>query len=305
MSIEVFFGGLMLICLKGQQDCPVGNLGNTAWVVKADGATNPCGWPSQEKTEKLVLQFPTAKFFEASGSLKAKCNPAGMPNGIITECILPYQNAYPDLCLIPDSPATTQQLDSSLEQMPRLAEIDRRFIKLNATWLENTDWVPARIHFPLGVIGAGPKWPDPKTPTQWSRSDGSKDGTLPRALSDKLSTTYQGATELKITTCNGSTLIKLNLKPLVTAGEITLLNRAAADISPDVVDDKYDNLAYLLWYYRLGEWDTNDGKCPYYDENNRDAVLLRCTRVNHTYCSRTVGGAADTTHWPPMLGNSY
>ncbi len=53
-GIDVFFTGLMLICLYDQQNCPKGQderyYPNTAWVVKADGPRRVCGWHSREET---------------------------------------------------------------------------------------------------------------------------------------------------------------------------------------------------------------------------------------------------------------
>ena len=54
VAIDVFFTGLMLICLDGQPNCPKGpyakDYPNTAWVVQADGISEPCGWSSKLKT---------------------------------------------------------------------------------------------------------------------------------------------------------------------------------------------------------------------------------------------------------------
>jgi hypothetical protein len=308
MVIDVFFSGLMLICLSGQRDCPVGTLGNTAWVVYADGSSKPCGWDKPEKTT-LQLIFPTDQFFyKASPSLKCDdSDPA------VTKCEL-ASNPNPDLCIIPNSPVTVQTLDSSLQQVPRLAEIDRRFIALNTDekHLNNKNWVPTHIHFPPGVISAGPKWwHNNAIPTQWSRSDGSRDGSLPRALSDRLKVTYQGASELTVTRCDDrDPVIKLKLKPFATRGEVTFGNNAAEP--PNFYSsDKYDYLPYLLWYYRLGTWDSSDRECPVFSYYNDDyAVVLRCVRLKKKdaldktdACARYE--AAENVHWPPMLGGSY
>src|SRR4051794_38858821 len=173
-SIDIFFTGLMLICLDGQQNCPVGSFAkNTAWVVKADGTSKPCGWDSREVTE-LELEFSSGEFDYTPSNF---CN---NKNGFTIRCILPEG----DLCI--DLPAfPNNQLENSLQRLPRLDDVDRRFKELRVDRLNNAYYVPARIHFPPGLIGAGPKWPSDAEPTLWFRSDGSEGGALPRELSDR------------------------------------------------------------------------------------------------------------------------
>ncbi len=302
MAIDVFLGGLMLICLNGQKDCPVGKLGNTAWVVKAGPQADKAKICERESTEvtHLILRFSADQFFKESGPLEDKCK----TDKGITECKLYLTGAtgedhdFENICVIPNAQDSTQELDSSIQQVPRLAEIDRRFILLSTDYLKNTKWVPTQIHFPLGVIGAGPKWwKDNTIPTPWSRSDGSKDGTLPRALSDKLKVTYQGATSLKVMTCDGKPLIEITLKTFTASGDVYVLNYAD-NLTPARNNSyHYEDLDYLVWYYRLGIWDTYTQKCPL------DAIVLSCYWVNSTYCAKN--NAADSTHWPPVMGSAY
>jgi hypothetical protein len=298
MVIEVMFSGLMIICLSGQQDCPTGSLGNTAWVVQADGTSNPCYRPSNEVTQ-LEVRFPTAQFFKPSGSWS---NCKDDKDSKYTQCNIYSDADYPDLCVVPKPPPTVQQLDDSLRQMPRLAEIDRRFKTLNVSSLYTLSWVPIRIQFPPGEIGAGPTWPPSYPPIEWLRSDSTKGGSLPRALSDRLKVTYQGASELAVTNCDGKSLIVLRPRPSATNPEVTFRNRAKDDVYP-YSHDGYDDLTFLAWYYRLGSWDTTYGTCP--DFRTENPVVLRCKRTDDTYCARPPGGPGDTTHWPPMMGQSF
>jgi len=81
----------------------------------------------------------------------------------------------------------------------------------------------------------------------------------------------------------------------VDKAEVVFHNRADKpdNLRADVVNGR-DNLAYLLWYYELGAWNTSDRRCPL------DAVLLSCVRGksgcacdDHDTCQR------DHTIWPP------
>src|ERR1700730_6495469 len=70
-GIDVYFTGLMLICIAGQPECPKEN---TAWVVKADGTNSlPCGWKS-DTTTTLQLRFKRDDFCPKEADL-ATCVP--------------------------------------------------------------------------------------------------------------------------------------------------------------------------------------------------------------------------------------
>lgn len=300
-AIDVFFTGLILICLEGQPNCPVGTSGNTAWVVKADGKSRPCKWNSAEETE-LELRFPKTHFVQLpSGSITCVKDP---DDDTLMRCPL----TAADICVLPKpSPFGRHQLlDSSLQWVPRIDEVDTRFKSLNVKHLNNPAYVPTRIHFPYGIVGAGEKWP-PGAPSGiyrlWSRSDGSDGGALPRELSDRLRVTYDRADELELTDCSGHPLLVLIRNPHEKNAEVVFRNRATTSITPDVVSG-YDNLAYLLWYYRLGLWATESGDCPDYPADGRkDAILLRCFREHNAPCYHYGDSPkADLVDWPTMMG---
>ena len=294
MAIDVFFTGLMLICLDGQPNCPAGKPGsNRAWVVNADGKSEHCGLVSSETT-KLDLRFPTAEFFQSpSGVTSLECKEDPVDKSM-TRCNLPPGK----ICTVPHSPSQTQVLDKTLDLIPRLAEVDRRFMGLDETRLSDPRYVSGHIDFPQGVIGAGAPWPKNGKPTQWYRSNDQAD-TLPRPLSDRLKAAYTEATGLEVTNCeNKLPLLTLTLKPHVTKAEIEFRNLAVDTSRADVVSN-HDSLAYLLWYDELGKWNTLHNVCP------RDAVQLSCIRQSPTdgcACDDHDTCARDHTFWPPMLG---
>jgi len=293
MAIDVFFTGLMLICLEGQPSCPVNYRPNTAWVVQADwNKSTPCGWQHSKEVTTLELRFLTDQF-NFIQSRPANCHKDDL-DSTMTQCDLPTRKIT-DVCVDPIG-SKAQQLDPSLQLVPRLDEVDGRFKALDMELLKNLDFVPTQIHFSKGKIGAGPKWMRNNMATLWYRSDGDAGGALPRELSDRLRVTYGDTRSLNINDCEGAPLITLTAK----SGNAMVVFRNRADvIVPDVVNG-YDNLAYLLWYYRLGLWATDSKRCPEYTDNNKDAVLLRCARVGDHPCS-SFDFARDTVHWPPML----
>jgi hypothetical protein len=295
MAIDVFFTGLMLICLDGQPNCPVKgyqDYPNTAWVVIADGQGKPCGWNSNEIT-RLELRFLSLDF-QYTESNTSYCKE--QDNGFV-RCLLPDG----DLCVTPPAPALNQTIELSLRWVPRLDQVDRRFKGLRADRLSNPGYVPARINFAKGIIGSGPKWPLDVNPVRWYRSDGSVGGPLPRELSDRLKVTYAGDT-LEIAPCDTQNPL-IVLKANSSNAAVEFRNRAE-NPTPDYVAE-YDDLAYLLWYYRLASWDTTFGTCPNYSFVDRDAVLLRCVRDSQYGCSSYPPLASDTRYWPAMLGNDF
>jgi len=131
------------------------------------------------------------------------------------------------------------------------------------------------------------------------------DEALPRALSDQLVVTYIKATRLTVTNCEDTTpLIELVLGDKIEHGEVFFRNAAKYSPVPHYeVEEEggYDSLAYLLWYYRLWEWDTDTGKCPDYAKAKKGPVLLRCPSKKDPGCAYN-GYPADTRFWPPILG---
>lgn len=300
IGVEVFLSGLMLICLDGQTNCPVGTYApNTAWVVKADGKSEPCGWKSTTETI-LELSFKTGDFYPPLGKWVSD-NICKVGNNE-TVCS-PLSDG--DLCIY-TSPATQEQRqEASLRWLPRLDEVDRRFKALRPERIKDSGYVPARIHFPTGVVGAGPKWPDVATPNprRWFRSDMSASGALPRELSDRVRVVYDSARKIEVKSCGDASLL-ISLMPKVNRAKLVFQNRA--DKLDDYEGDYFNDLTYLLWYYRLGAWDTRYGFCPEFSVDKKDAVLLRCYQndVGYPYCS-AYGTAASTRFWPPMLGPGF
>jgi hypothetical protein len=315
MDINVVFGGLMLICLNGQQDCPLDRTPsstardvrvhdyptNTAWVVRAHDFHDDalvCGRDPKEETT-LQLWYTTNQFKrdqpkEAREKPKVKCYDELGDKKELTECDIPY--SLPDICVSVDS-VTAYAPGSRLGHMARLAEIDRRFIKLKQDdkHLFKLEYVPTRIQFPSGVVDAGDTWYN-NDDTPWSRSDDRRDGTLPRALSDKLTVKYKEASVLRVTDCYDNYNPLLALSALRDDSKVSVLNYAKK-VKADQVNNQYDDLKYLYWYYRLGMWDTWNRECP------TDAAVLRCVRINNEDCAHR--DKADSIHWPPLLGGSY
>jgi hypothetical protein len=292
MAIEVFFSGLMLICLDGQLHCPVGESGgNRAWVVNADGQSKPCGWNSPEVT-KLDLQFPTDKFDESASTGLCKQD----ADKTMTVCELPARR----ICVVPSPRSMKQVLEKSLNLIPRLDEVDPRFEALDMKRLQDPHYVSAQIDFPDGVIGSGIPWPKNGKQILWYRSNGQEGAGLPRPLSDRVKVTYEEASELEITNCeNNQPLVKLRSR--ATKAEVMFRNHVDGNLIPDIMNG-HDNLAYLLWYYELASWKTENHRCPQYSQHKRDAVLLSCARVKDSYCAcKDSVCARDESEWPPDL----
>lgn len=287
-GIDVFFTGLMLICLDGQSDCPAKSDWNTAWIVKAGGPSNTCGWHSREET-RLEIQF---SLNEVVPSSVAGCTENKDRNEM--HCPLPAG----DINIFLEKPLV-QKLETSVQRLPRLAEIDRRFKAPDKNLLTNENYVPGRINFPRGKIGAGDYWPTEGKPTPWYRSD-DVDKNYPLKLSDRLKATYEKVMQLTLKNDKGDSLLVLKRKPDINAN-VFFRNVSKCDPNPDYAAG-YDYLPYLLWYYRLGSW--KDGKCPDYTRDKKEAVLLRCVAEKDSGCAYDASAARDTTFWPPTLGSS-
>ena len=297
-GIDVFFTGLMLICLDGQPNCPARTGWNTAWVVKADGPRRVCGVDSLVETE-LELRFNGADFtYHASGEVECKPEVEGSST---IRC-----NNFTEgrICLETDSLRENQFPDRGLEQLPRLDELDRRFKFVLRERLRGP-YVPSSIDFPKGLISAGAKWPSDIRPRLWYRSDRDAGGALPRELSDRLRVTYPEATTITLTTCGPEEPAPLlYLTRRVPNAQVTFRNRG----NPLPFDSRggFDNLTYLLWYYLLGSWATGSGNCPEYaPERPNTAIVLSCVRERDrerdANCACYDACDADTTFWPPVV----
>lgn len=294
MAIDVLFTGLMLICLDGHADtCPVRPYEkNTTWVVKADGASEVCGRHSKEETN-LELQLDKGNFKVeedpsryCDGTDPIKCK---LPAGEI--CVTLYDARGSIL-----EPAARPY--GNFSSLLRMGAVDRRLESLNQASLYNADYVPTRISFPNGdMIDSGTTW-KPDESVQWHRTDESGGGSLPHDLADRLKVGYKSATWMKITDCAGHLLVRLTaLKPQATA---TFRNSTVQDPTPDYAkSNTFEDLAYLLWYYRLGTWSTASGRCPDYNETKKNPVQLRCEKPA---CSYYPPGQSDHRFWPVMLG---
>jgi hypothetical protein len=300
-AIEVFFTGLMLICLDGQRDCPVKGPGlNTAWVVQATPGARPCGRTSVESTT-LKLRFQRTDFdaeLQPSGS--ASCRDDEENPGF-TVCVLPQG----EICLdVPGAEKLARQRrEPSFRSLLDLAEIDSRFQGLRPHLQAEKSYLPSRIHFSLGSIGSGDLWPHEEgwQPVRWARSDGDRSGALPRALSDRMRVTYEGAREIRIHRCG--TAASLSLVPREGGAQnpsVTFANETEVLRFEERGD--FNVLSFLAWYYPLGKWATGDGRCPS-AKGEEKAVLLRCRRPeNLEYCAcYGPNAAADTTFWPPVV----
>jgi len=291
-GIDIFLTGLMLLCLDGQPNCPAGE--NLAWVVRADGTSMPCGRISPEKTRLEVTYLPKEEFDIDEAQIICERESVGDR----FRCVLPEG----EICVIPSSGvlASNQLLGEVLHGLPRLDEIDRRFKTVQVDRLSNPFYVSGRIHYPRGVVDVGAKWPGP---TRWFRSDGGAGGGLPRELSDRLKVTYQMANQMEkfltVTDCGARKLIVFKRNPEAEKAEIILRNAAVVPPEAEHID-QYDDLAYLIWYYRLGSWDTPFGSCPDYTAARKDAILLRCVRDSALGCAQRPL-QSDTRFWPPTF----
>ena len=307
-GIDVFFTGLMLICFDGQLSCPKGPYAeqhtdkypNTAWVVRADGKSTPCGRTSPEET-RLELTYSPEELNRTDGQVKCEREKVG--DRMV--CVLADDPLEREICVIPSSGtlARNKLLDEGFRGLPHLDEIDRRFKVLRMEKLKSP-YVPTRIYFPDGVVNTGPKWPgaDRNQTTPWYRSNGNAGGDLPRDLSDRLSVTYQAETSLSlvVTICGtNQSLIVLEPKLEAKTASVVFRNAAKKPPNPDLVG-QFDDLDYLLWYYPLGSWDTPfSGTCP--DFPSRDAVLLRCIRDSDKGCAYRPSLQSDSIFWPTVV----
>lgn len=307
-GIDVFLTGLMLICIQDQPNCPQGSYTdkypdryqNTAWAVKANEENGPekkvCGWYRGERT-RFEVKFKKDDFDEPVLGGNVTCLDG--KNGYKL-CGL---GSYRDVCLIPDPPSDKKV--SSLDNLPRLDEIDRRLVAPREAL---RDYISNTIHFPTGTITSGPIWPTnqdgtPGKATRWYRSDGIGDAALPRQLSDRLKVAYSKAASITVTNCVGITLIKLT--PKLDNAAVLVQNVATYPPVPDYKTEDgigYDHLTYLAWYYLLGEWDTENGDCPEYERTKKNPVLLGCVSKKGVSCSFNPSADTDSRFWPPMLG---
>jgi hypothetical protein len=289
MGIDLFFAGLMLICLEGQQYCPTDRGPNTAWVVKVPNKPNLdiCKYTTNYYST-LEVRFSPEEFSLSYDGSHIKC---GTDTCEFGEGYEPKR-----LCVNLDQ---NQQISvdlASLQRLVQIGEIDRRFVKLRGARLDDATYVQTRIFFPTGRISAGPIWHASDRPA-WSRSNDDSTGSLPRMLSDRLQVEYVGAAQVTIRACDeAQPLITLTRKQNFGFAEVEIRNRANA-LSPDIVDG-YDKLPYLLPYYRLGIWE-DGAECPEYPGS---AVVLRCKRISGQRCAQYAKGDRDTTFWPVTRG---
>lgn len=298
MDIHVFFAGLMLICLQGQANCPQEDGKNTAWVVKADGVSKPCGWDRKEKTtlevEYRTEAFTAEEFIDNDRLCRREDGK--------TICKL---DEVKDLCLVPQR-TNQQDVSRKVRQIPHIDVISKPpgdgtsgsyFKEWNAVQLNDRRLVPNRISFDDGRIKRLFIWPKKGVRPNWSRSKGGRSG-LPRNLSDRLKAIYHADT-IDLDDC-GKGDFKLKLRPEVRDAKITFRNRAD-QVEFDQPIAGFDELTYLLWYYRLGSWNTHSGECPTYSHHTKDAVLLRCKReFPNEKCAYDI--QSTSVFWPVMMG---
>src|SRR5207253_3274862 len=151
-----------------------------------------------------------------------------------------------------------------LGNLLRINEIDRRLFAPASGLLRNPEYASS-ITFPKGEFFAGALWPSDAKPTTWRRSDGSTDSVFPGKLSDRLGVLYASAKKLYLTDCENQAkpVDLIMLEPQKDKAEVILQNVAKYLPTPDyevVAEGGYDVLTYLVWYYRLGEWDTYSGE---------------------------------------------
>lgn len=299
-GIDVFFTGLMLICLDGSDCAREGHFPNTAWVVKADGPRKICGWEDQTSTT-LELRFKETDF-KLTVDVDSVC---GDPENDVYSCPLTRET----ICVVPRPAPEEQRLEHSLQWLPQLDEVDQRFKAVLPERLEDKYYVSTRIHFPTGVVGAGERWPprgaEAGFPRLWFRSDSSAGGALPRELSDRVQVTFERAEWLELSACDGKPWIVLRAvarKEERRAAPVFIRNFADVVYRDEV--SGYDNLAYLLWYYRLGSWLTSRGSCPEYSKDKRDAIVLRCRREDAP-CACYKNCDRDSSFWPPVLAPGF
>jgi hypothetical protein len=288
MTIDVYFTGLMLICFTGQPDCPVTMTDwNTAWVLKIDGQRQICG-PSNYVTQELEVRFSKLEFDYTELPKKTYCD----DKEVIVKCRFPDE----EIVIKPNMGELAQNLFvDGLRHLPRLEEVDRRFRAVRKEILEDSYYVPARIHFPKGVLSTGAKWSTGR-PRLWYRSDRDPGGALPRELSDRLKVTYAEATTLTLTAKTYGLLLER------TAPNAQISFQRPMNALPIDSVGEFQNLIYLQWYYHLGSWATRSGYCPKYDlADKNSAVVLSCLLERESTCACYDGCDRDTTFWPPMV----
>ncbi|HXU45626.1 MAG TPA: hypothetical protein VN783_08875 [Thermoanaerobaculia bacterium] len=278
MGITVAFAGLMLICVtEDGKFCPTAEAGkNTAWVIKAyddkgnDTANTPCGWPGDKDNMTTTYVRYTDDY---GNNINYPLNPGKY-----------YLNVY-------NSSFSRNKIQESINNLPRLHDIDSKFIKIMTPL--NPEYLLTTINFPYTVIEADRVFPleidSTKPRIWWFPSNGVVPPTHPRYLSDQFLARYKDAMTISVVDYK-------NNYPVVTVTTqkpdllLTIINEAKSLTAEK--KGTYRDLPYLLWYNRLGLWDTRTGECPEYDV---DAYLLRCKGAD---CHQP--GAKVTTFWPVM-----
>src|SRR6476659_899061 len=138
-GIDVFFTGLMLICLDGQPNCPVsGNYRNSAWVVKTDDRSAPCKFNDTTETT-LHLQFDERALtttYVIDGWVTCTTKDYNV------DCKFNDLAKLPKLCIDVDPPPAPadQKLKASLQWLLRIDEVDRRFKAVRTELLANPSY---------------------------------------------------------------------------------------------------------------------------------------------------------------------
>lgn len=287
MGVEVFLSGLIVLCLTGSNCTAVTGM-NTAWVVKARRET-VCGWPSPFYTD-LFVSFKDQEFKYPEDIC--------VKDGETVSCAIGEE--FRKITLTADRSGTESV--GSLKYLLKAGDVDKRFQSINKSALRDRVNVPTYFLFSGGAIGAGDRWPPDGTMRRWMRSNGKADaagGALPGELTDRLKVAYADAGKVEFVDSSGYVILSLVSTGKVANANVTIQNRASQRPDPEQVGG-FEDLAYLLWYNRLGDW--TDTYCPAFGGGEKGAVLLRCAEVEEgKSCSCYDNCAAGNRFWPPVI----
>ncbi len=286
-GITVTFAGLMLICFTGDENnyCTTSTKGNRAWILQASGdedweGRRPCGWDSLgDNRTKLVVRVKSCKCDNKLTGIDCKNDDEG--------CV--YTFAEANICVTVDGPPVpSNKFGEHLNDLLSLDKIDPRFRKIRIDQLGGR-YAPYSISFPKACLSASNWWTyEPKlakpVPTKWYSSSNIEKTFY---LSDRLMAYYPDAKKVTIGICGKKD--GLDFLP----GSEPLIMNEAEKLSVSLVGVNKWSLPYLLWYYRLADWNTISGLCP--DASS----LLRCDGGGVTNCYGTTD--AKTTFWPVLL----
>ncbi len=293
-TIDVLLSGLMIVCLESDPYCfrnEVEGFPNTAWVINADGKRKPCGWNAKERTELELRILVGVGTVTTNGGCSETCKKVEDPSGSgIFYLRCPLEKCK-KICVDPNI-KTDLEMRKNLKHLPRISDLDERWVGLRTDRLLSPKYVDTSIHFEHGKIGSDGVWKN-DGPIKWESTRGHWSA---RELADTMNVRYTLVKHVDLTDCAGDWVYRI--RPTGAALDVEIRNIVPPPIPKARKNGDYWEIPYLLWYLDLLSWEAASA-CPDYTKKN-GAGVLRCDNLAKGDCYYYMQGS--TVYWPAMRG---